>query len=633
MAKPRIRLAIENGVLEIQAPASSPIHQGKHYIYLVNVLGFEPTDTPPGFRIQLGPSRQALLTQLLDYFQTLGMDVKLEGSAPDVNKKLQTNTQLAEKARSAGRDLKKLSHFPALAIPDFQRELKPYQIGAVQHAVSVSNAANFSVPGSGKTTVSLAAYSILKSRGEVEKLVVIGPRACFMPWEEEFQGCFGREPQTVRVSGTRERRKSLYRDADTAELVLLTYQMASNDADDVAELLRRSKCLLILDESHNIKRLEGGKWADSLLDLAPYAARRLILSGTPAPNSLRDLWSQFTFLWPNPPLLGSRDQYRFKADQKGHASDQIKATLDPFFWRVKKADLNLPAPIFHKVAVEMKPYQRKIYDAIGARVLKDVVRAPSDSSKLRVWRKAKVVRLLQAASNPSLLTEFSTEFKIPPLDATGLSVDHLIEHYSEFEFPAKLDCAEKLVRELVRKGQKVLLWTTFVHNIKTLEERLKDLNPVSIFGDVPKDEDENAEYNREQLIHRFKTSADTPLLIANPAACAESVSLHRICKHAIYLDRTFNGAQYLQSLDRIHRVGLGPRDRVHYYLIEANDSLDAVIDQRLEEKKRRMLTLLEGDLPVLSLEPATDGVSDESDEEADFKALVAKLKSEFKQHG
>src|SRR5439155_2521485 len=120
--------------------------------------------------------------------------------------------------------------------------------------------------------------------------------------------------------------------------------------------------------------------------------------------------------WPNPPLLGRKDQFRFKIEEHGSKPDAVKESLKPFFWRIKKSDLHLPAPIFHKVPVEMRTYQRRIYDAIGAKVLKDVVRAPTDRTRLRTWRKAKLIRLLQTASNPSLLSEYSIEFRIPPLD-------------------------------------------------------------------------------------------------------------------------------------------------------------------------------------------------------------------------
>ena len=43
-------------------------------------------------------------------------------------------------------------------------------------------------------------------------------------------------------------------------------------------------------------------------------------------------------------------------------------------------------------------------------------------------------------------------------------------------------------------------------------------------------------------------------LIALPQACSESISLHKACQNAIYYDLNYNAAEFLQSLDRIHRV-------------------------------------------------------------------------------
>jgi SNF2 family DNA or RNA helicase len=626
-----VRVIVDRGLLRILAGSDSGVISGKHRIYFANVLGLEPLTTPEhGYRGLIAPSRQALIPQIADYLAHHGLPVSLEGDASAIVNQFARNSLFLEESRAAGTKMKvHRSQSGLIEVPQFVRGLKSYQVGAVDHAVQVANPANFSVPGSGKTTVALAAYSILKARELISRLVVIGPRACFMPWEEEYESCFGRAPSSTRITGGREQRTRLYREAVDAELVLLSYQMASNDVDDLIILLQQNKTLLVLDESHNVKRIEGGKWADAVLKLAPYATRRMILSGTPAPNSLLDLWTQFTFLWPNPPLLGERDSFRVSLEEQEATSTSIRNSIRPFFWRVKKSDLRLPRPTFHRIRVDMHDYQRRIYDAIASKVLKDTVKAPEDRTKLRAWRRAKLVRLVQTASNPSLLTEYSTEFRIPPLDASDLPVDQLIERYSEFETPAKLECAAKLARQLVRRGQKVLVWTTFVHNIRTLESMLRDLGPLSIFGEVPKDDEEDDEHNREQIIRQFRTTPAALVLIANPAACAESVSLHRICRHAIYLDRTFNGAQFMQSLDRIHRVGLGPRDRVHYYLLEADDSVDLIIDARLEEKRQRMLRLLEDDVPVMSLESSANDISEDGEEEKDFSAVVAQLKKEY----
>ncbi len=626
-----VRLEVANGSLSVVFPAGSSIATGKHSIYFLNVLGFEPLLTPElGYQIPLEPSRQELVAQIASYLTQHGIPFHYEGTAGAIAARFKNSQEDLEQARACGARMKRTRvKVRKLTIPGFARNLMPYQTPAAIHAVEVRNTANFSVPGSGKTTVALAAYSMWKSQDVLDRLVVIGPRACFMPWEEEYEACFGRPPLTIRISGARDQRKQLYGNVAGADLILISYQMASNDLDDLSLLLQNCRALLVLDESHNIKKIEGGRWAEAVLTLSPFATRRMILSGTPAPNSLLDLWTQFTFLWPESPLLGPRDQYRLSVEEEEVKLRTVKNTVKPFFWRVKKSDLRLPVPTFHRVPVEMHKYQRNIYDAIGSRVLKDSIRAPIDRIKLRVWRRAKMIRLLQTASNPSLLAEYSTEFRIPPLDASDLPIDQLIEHYSDFETPAKLECAATLARQIVRKGQKVLLWTTFVHNIRTLETLLRDLSPLSIFGEVPKDDDEDDEHNRELIIRQFRTSASASILIANPGACAESVSLHKVCKHAVYLDRTFNGAQYMQSLDRIHRVGLGSRDRVHYYILEAKDSIDAVVDSRLEEKRSRMLRLLDDDMPVMNLDVEAGDVSEGDTAEADFFAVVAQLKKDY----
>ena len=156
---------------------------------------------------------------------------------------------------------------------------------------------------------------------------------------------------------------------------------------------------------------------------------------------------------------------------------------------------------------------------------------------------------------------------------------------------------------------------------------LKDFEPLIVFGGVPKDDAEDVEFNREQQIRQFKESSHPIVLIANPAACAESISLHKVCHHAIYLDRTFNCGQYLQSLDRIHRIGLGPDEVVTYHLLIANKTIDETIDRRLQEKERTMLQMLEDDLPIGTFETEPQQLSQSEDEEKlDFEETIKDIK-------
>ena len=153
---------------------------------------------------------------------------------------------------------------------------------------------------------------------------------------------------------------------------------------------------------------------------------------------------------------------------------------------------------------------------------------------------------------------------------------------------------------------------------------LADYNPVSIYGAIPKDEEDDPHDNREIRIENFKTEPDYNLLIANPASLAESVSLHKACHNAIYLDRTYNGGHYMQSLERIHRIGIPQGTKTEYYILQSEDSIDLNIDARLEDKKDMMLEILNDIDPTkLDYDLTYDQFTNEFD--ADFKSFKKHL--------
>ena len=99
--------------------------------------------------------------------------------------------------------------------------------------------------------------------------------------------------------------------------------------------------------------------------------------------------------------------------------------------------------------------------------------------------------------------------------------------------------------------------------------------------------------------------------------------------HAIYLDRTFDCGRYMQSLDRIHRLGLSPDQETTYYILRCIGTIDETIDKRLEEKQTMMKRLLEDDdLAVGTFEAAEENSisATEADEETDFYATIGDLK-------
>jgi SNF2 family DNA or RNA helicase len=83
------------------------------------------------------------------------------------------------------------------------------------------------------------------------------------------------------------------------------------------------------------------------------------------------------------------------------------------------------------------------------------------------------------------------------------------------------------------------------------------------------------------------------VLLANPFSVAESISLHKACHTAIYLERNFNAGQFIQSKDRIHRYGLKSDDYTQYYYLTSEQSIDETIHERLAFKEKRMNNAIE----------------------------------------
>jgi SNF2 family DNA or RNA helicase len=189
--------------------------------------------------------------------------------------------------------------------------------------------------------------------------------------------------------------------------------------------------------------------------------------------------------------------------------------------------------------------------------------------------------LLQFVSNPALISSH-LGFAHPDLLAAALA---------EGDGP-KLRYVLKKARQIARSGEKVLIWSSFVRNVEYIAERLSDLGAVYIHGGVDAG-DEDDDETREGKIKLFHDDSTVRVMVANPAAASEGLSLHRVCHHAIYLDRTFNAAHYLQSEDRIHRFGLPKDQKTTIEIVECIDSVDETVRERLGYKIGQMAEALE----------------------------------------
>jgi SNF2 family DNA or RNA helicase len=492
--------------------------------------------------------------------------------------------QLAETLRQAG----------------FVRQLSAEQLRNVSLLAALPAAATFSVPGAGKTTEALASFAYRARHSE--RLLVIAPKNAFAAWDEQLKSCFANQSDYfVRLRHGRDIIASLL--SCDPRFMLITYQQLVRVTDLIAAHCSRYPTFVYLDESHRIKSGVTMQTARAALDLSYVAAGKLVLSGTPMPQSVADLVPQVQFLYPE------------LATNENNVADIIR----PVYVRTTKAELGLQEVKRELVSLDMAPLQSRVYGLLkheAARALANLnVRS---SVGLRSIARS-VVRLLQFTSNPALLSsQFGT-----------VSAQLASAVLAEGDGP-KLRYVFHRTRELVRQGHKVLIWSAYRANVEYIAESLADLGAFYIHGGVDAG-DEDDDETREGKIKRFHDEEDVMVMVANPAAAGEGISLHTVCHHAIYLDRTFNAAHYLQSEDRIHRFGLDPNQDTFVEIVECRGTVDETVRARVGAKVTAMRTVL--DDPSLNTEVVPVDVALGDDVEAfnagldaeDVRAVIESL--------
>jgi SNF2 family DNA or RNA helicase len=179
-----------------------------------------------------------------------------------------------------------------------QRKLKAFQLRDLAHLLSLPHGANFSVPGSGKTTVTFALHVLATTEGE--HLLVVCPKSAFPAWRAIVDECMeagslGADAFVVLDGSERQTDQQLR--GGTRRFVI-SYDLFVRQQSTLAAYLARQPVHLVLDESHRMKAGMGSQRGAALLRVSSLPVRRDILSGTPMPQDADDLASQLAFLWP-----------------------------------------------------------------------------------------------------------------------------------------------------------------------------------------------------------------------------------------------------------------------------------------------------------------------------------------------
>ena len=491
------------------------------------------------------------------------------------------------------------------------RPLRPFQIRDVQHLISLSNGANFSVPGAGKTTVTFAVHLLTKR--ENLHLFVVGPKAAFPAWKGIVKECLiGSPPEsegeefTILDSNEAETDRLL---RSGATRFLMSYDLLIRQQTLISTYMARQPVHLVLDESHRMKAGLASQRGAFLINISSLPVRRDILTGTPMPQSAYDIASQLRFLWPG---TGLDIQI-----QRGIAP---RIVLGQRYVRTTKNELGLPPAYRHFYNIDMAPGQLALYSVVRLETLRQLTKIVNTKGVNPDYLSARksIMRLLQLSVNPTLALQGMTK---DSMEIESGIVDKVIEEGVSEKMKAV--CAH--ARKLAREGRKTVIWTIFTATILELEILLADLNPVTLFGAISSGDSLDIN-TREGRLKRFHEDPLCMTIIANPAAAGEGISLHQICHEAIYLDRSYVSTHYLQSIDRIHRLGLSQDiiTNIHIYRSKAPTmvgSIDLSVSRRLSTKIRNLQALLDDpDLHEIALDE--ENADDPVDWDIDMQDLI-----------
>ena len=491
-------------------------------------------------------------------------------------------------------------NFKAVVSQEITRPLKPEQEKASFFMTIMKRAANFSVPGAGKTAMMYGTFAYLSSPrvNEVDKLLVVSPLNAFAAWRTEFEAVFGPK-RKLHYLNMRDKKYNnnvgaIKHDWVQADVITINYESLQSKLNIINDLLD-SKTMLVFDEVHRVKGV-GGQRAKAALSLSQTPHYRYVLTGTPIPNGFRDIYNFLHLMYP--------DEYSsfFAWDLttlNNIDPEDVNKKLSPFFWRTNKKDLHVPKPDPDIIKeVEPSKNQQMLSQAIYE----------TENGTLATF-----IRLLQASTNPELLATNINYKELGLVDADSGVWDMQAstvekENASSGDAYKKYDLAKvespkfemgiDLIDRLVSQGKKVLVWGMFVGTMQKITDTLNDMGikTTLVYGATPKQD-------REGMINNFRTG-DAQVLVSNPNTLGESISLHQTVHDAVYFEYNFNLTFMLQSRDRINRLGLPANQYTrYYYLMTKGDVahmgfIDSTVYKKLKDKEKIMLDAIDGQLLV-----------------------------------
>ena len=460
---------------------------------------------------------------------------------------------------------------------NFSHKTKPFQhqVEGTNYIEKNNAVALFDEQGLGKSKMVIDALVNNIRDKKIDGAVIICKKTLLENWKDEIEIHSFLKPVVIDGGLNEKYRQFLNR----SDFYIVCYESVGSVMELLQMLFETYDLAIVLDESQKIKNPDA-KVTKNILGIAPISKKRIIITGTPIANSPEDLWSQYYFL-DQGVLLGSDYEFfcskygiKYRSTSGVECEIQLESLKKIIFsnsLRRTKDVLSLPDKDYHEIKIEMIGKQKEMYEAVRKQILEELMLVIDNDDNVASLstidnQLVKLLRLIQISSNPKLIDS----------------------NFSEKN--GKFEILDKLLTEITDKGEKCIIWSSFVSNVEELKHRYSHYNPVVVHGGLNID-------LRNRNISKFKKDQSVKLMIANPAAAKEGLTLVA-ANNAIYLDRSFKMDDYLQSQDRIHRIG---QDKsCHIIKLVCEDSIDEYIDEILR-KKEKVLRYVVGDTDSIEL--------------------------------
>jgi SNF2 family DNA or RNA helicase len=252
-------------------------------------------------------------------------------------------------------------------------------------------------------------------------------------------------------------------------------------------------------------------------------------------------------------------QYAVKKFHDDEVAESVHRAHEIMLRRRKERVVDLPPKTFSIREIELQGSQAERYDEIREGL---ILRMRSLSGEQFVREITNILeeylRAVQVSSNPRLI---DPEWKGDP---------------------AKFLELDEIVREVVHEqGQKMVIWSNYLVNIRELCERYKTYGAAPFSGEV-------SAQDRERTVREFQDGDEVKILVAVPAAGGVGITL-TAAQTAVYVDKTWNAEHWMQSVDRLHRIG--QRGTVNIISL-LGSKVDEIIHWNLRRKEQGQARVL-----------------------------------------